>query len=255
MDTFSSSNLKKIFNYQFEDENWKKKLAIAGGLTLASFIIPIVPILALSGYMMKIIKQIVEGDGQPSLPEWEDWGNLILNGLKLTAQAFVFTLPLILAFIIGYGSMFLPLILTEIAAESGDAGAEGLGVIITMLGMGGGYFMFGLVTLLSVVMWFFQTVIIGHVAVTEQFSAAFRFREWWRILRANTGEFLLAFVFVFGLTMLFSYVYYFFAMTIVLICLLPFLLSAVSAYMMTVIAPLYGQVYRTSRNKLEETEA
>ncbi len=48
MDTFSSSNLKNIFTYPFEDENWKKKLAIAGGLTLASFIIPIVPLLALA---------------------------------------------------------------------------------------------------------------------------------------------------------------------------------------------------------------
>jgi uncharacterized protein DUF4013 len=251
MDTFTSSNLKKIFTYPFEDENWKKKLAIAGGLTLASFIIPIIPWLALCGYMMKIIKQIVEGDGQPSLPEWEDWGSLILNGMKLTLQAFIFALPLILIISIGYGAMFLPIILTELAAESGDTGGEGLLVLISMLGMGGGYFMFGLVMLLSIVLGFFQSVIIGHVSFTEQFSAAFRFGEWWRILRSNTGEFLLAFVFVMGISMLFSFVYQFFVLTIVLMCLLPFLLAAASAYMTTIIAPLYGQVYRASLEKMK----
>lgn len=251
MDTFTSSSLKKIFTYPFEDENWKKKLAIAGGLVLASFIIPILPLLALSGYMMKIIKQIVEGDGQPSLPEWDDWGALILNGLKLTAQAIVFALPLFLIMFIAYGTMFLPIILTELAAESGDTGGEGLLVLISMLGMGGGYFMFGLVMLLSIVLGFFQSVIIGHVSVTEQFSAAFRFHEWWRILRSNFSEFLLAFVFVMGISMLFSFIYQFFALTIVLICLLPFLLAAASAYMTTIIAPLYGQVYRASIEKME----
>ncbi len=71
--------------------------------------------------------------------------------------------------------------------------------LISMLGMGGGYFMFGLVMLLSIVLGFFQSVIIGHVSVTEQFSAAFRFGEWWRILRSNIGEFLLAFVFIMGI--------------------------------------------------------
>ncbi len=251
MDTFSSSNLKNIFTYPFEDENWKKKLAIAGGLTLASFIIPIVPWLAVVGYMMRIIKQVVESDGEPALPEWDDWGELLLNGLKWIGQYFIYTLPLIVLLFVGYGAMFFPMLLTGLAAESGDTGGEGLFAIIFMLSMGGSYFIFGLIMLLSILLGFFQSVIISHISVTEQFSAAFRFREWWRILRSNTGEFLLAFVFVLGISTLFYIVYMFFSLTIVLICLLPFLLAAASAYMMTVIAPLFGQVYRASLEKMK----
>ena len=86
MDTFTSTNLKKIFTYPFEDENWQKKLAIAGGLMLASFIIPILPFLALYGYMMKIIKNVVEGDGQPSLPEWDDWGELLPERIETAGR-------------------------------------------------------------------------------------------------------------------------------------------------------------------------
>ena len=219
---------------------------------LANFIIPIVPLLALYGYMMRIIKQVVEGNGEPTLPEWDDWGELLLNGLKLLGQSFIFALPLIILWFVGYGAMFFPIVLSELAVESGDmGGSEGLLTMISLLTMGGSYIMFGLVILLSGVLGFFQSVIICHVAVTEQFAAAFRFREWWRILRSNLGEFLLAFVFIMGLSIGISILYQVLIFTIVLCCIIPFVLSAASGYLMLVMAPLFGRVYRNALEKME----
>ena len=251
MDTFTSANLKTIFTYPFKDEHWQGKLAIAGGLMFASFIIPIVPYLALAGYMMRIIKQVVEGDGDPALPEWDDWGELLLNGLKLVGQSFIFALPLIILWFIGYGTMFFPVVLSELAAESGDMGPEGLWMIISLLTMGGSYILFGLVILLSFLLGFIQSVIICHVAVTEQFAAAFRFREWWRILRSNLGEFLLAFIFIMGLSIGLGAIYQVLMLTIVLCCILPFVLSAASGYLMLVMPPLFGRVYRRALEKMK----
>jgi len=255
MDTFNSANLKKVFTYMFEDENWQNKLLIAVALMFGSFIIPIVPFLALYGYMMKLIKNIVDGDGQPALPEWDDWGNLILNGLKLLGQSLIFSLPIIILWIVGYSGMFFPIILGEMAAESGDMGSEGLWTVITLLATGGGYIMFGLVMLFSLVLGFLQSAIICHVSVTEQFSAAFRFGEWWRILRANIGEFLLIAVFALGLYMGIGTLSQILMMTIVLCCLMPIVMTFASVYLMFVMAPLFGQAYRTGVKKLEEADA
>ena len=202
--------------------------------------------------MMRIIKQVVEGDGEPALPEWDDWGELLLNGLKLLGQSFLFSLPLIILWFVGYGAMFFPIVLSELAAESGDmGGSEGLLTMVSLLTMGGSYIMFGLVILLSVVLGFIQSVVICHVAVTGQFAAAFRFREWWRILRSNLGEFLLACVFTMGLYIGIVTIYQVLVFTIVLCCIVPFVLSAASGYLMLVVAPLFGRVYRRALEKME----
>ncbi|MCD4672344.1 MAG: DUF4013 domain-containing protein [Anaerolineaceae bacterium] len=251
MDTFTSTNLKKYFSYPFEDKNWQGKLAIAGGLMLACFIIPVLPLLALYGYMMRIIKQVVEGDGQPTLPEWDDWGDLMMSGLKLMGEMFIFALPLLVLWIAGYGAMFFPAMLSGLAAESGDMGSESLWLVVTLLSAGGGYIMFGLVVFLSLLLGFTQSVVMCHVAVTGQFSAAFRFGEWWRILRSNFGEFLLAYVFILGLSVGVSVVYQILMMTIVLCCILPIVLSAASIYLMLFTMPLLGQVYRAALEKME----
>ncbi len=111
MKTFTSANLKTVFTYMFKGEDWQNKLLITGALMLVSFIIPIVPLLALFGYLMKFVKNVIEGDGQPSLPEWDDGRDLIRNGFKLLGLSIIFSLPVIILWIIGFGIMLSPLIL------------------------------------------------------------------------------------------------------------------------------------------------
>lgn len=249
METFTSSNLKQLFTYPFKDQQWQGKLAIAAALMFANFIIPILPMVALYGYMMRIIKQVVEGDGQPALPAWDDWGELLLNGLKLMGQALVFSLPLILLMAIAYGGMFFASFSSAMLAENSTAGHETLNAMMSLLTLGGSYLIFGLVIFLSVIAGFLQSVILPHVAVTGQFTAAFRFGEWWRLLRSNFGEFLLAYVFVLALGIGIGFLYQMLMLTIVLCCVVPFVASVSSVYVLLVSASLYGQVYRTALAK------
>jgi hypothetical protein len=243
-ETFKSENLKVFFSYPFEDKKWQGKLAVATALMFANFIIPVLPILALYGYVARIIRQVVEGTGKPILPEWEDWGDLLLTGLKVLAPMLVFSLPFIALMIFAYGSWFFPALFAGLAAESGDMGPEGVWVILTLLSTGLGLILFGLAMLLAVLVGVLQPVIMCHVAVTNQFSAAFRIGEWWRIFRSNLGEFLLAYVFIVGLSIGVGLIYQFAAMTVVLCCILPILLSAASVYLLLVMAPMFAQVYR-----------
>ena len=237
MKTFTSANLKTVFTYMFKGENWQNKLLITGALMLVSFIIPIVPLLALFGYLVKFVKNVIEGDGQPALPEWDDGRDLIRNGFKMLKLLIVLSLPLIILWIIPYGIVISPLILLYMYHIISD----GLEMLITLLAVLAAYASLGL----SFVVIFLQCISICHATTKGQFSAAFRFGEWWSILRANIGEFLLVFVIMFGL--------YF--GTNILSAGLFFLLPLGRAYTILVLAPLIGQAYRAGVKKLEAAEA
>lgn len=250
-ETFSSENLKLFFSYPFEDEKWQGKLAVAGALMFANFIIPVLPMLVLYGYVARIIHRVVNGDGKPSLPEWDDWGDLALTGLKVLGPMIIFSLPFIVLMVFAYGSWFFPAIFAGLVAESGGPSQEGLWVLLNLLSTGVGFLLFGLAMLLATLLGVLLPVVMCHVASTGEFSAAFRFGEWWRIFRSNLGEFLLAYVFALGLSLGLSTIYQFAAMTIILCCVLPFFVSAISVYLLLVMAPMFGQVYRTALEKME----
>lgn len=118
MKTFTSANLKIVFTYMFKGEDWQNKLLITAALMLVSFIIPILPLLALFGYLMKFVKNVIEGDGQPALPEWDDGRDMIRNGFKLLGLSLIFSLSLIILWIIGFGIIFSPFILMFMDSES-----------------------------------------------------------------------------------------------------------------------------------------
>jgi Protein of unknown function (DUF4013) len=243
--TFTSANLKTVFTYMFKGEDWQNKLLITAALMLVSFIIPILPLLALFGYLMKFIKNVIEGDGQPALPEWDDGRDLIRNGFKLLGLSLIFSLSLIILWIIGFGIIFSPFILMFMDSESSFMVPVGTFMLIGLFSAFGEYLMFGL----SLVVVFLQSVSVCHVSVKGQFSAAFRFGEWGRILRANVGEFLLVFVIMFGLilgTNLLSSILFF---------LLPIVMPFSRACSVFILAPLFGQAYRTGMKKLEEAES
>ena len=65
--------------YPFQDQEWIKKLAIAGLLVFVSFI-PVFPVVFLLGYLGEIIRRIVIDQQKPSLPEWDDLGSYFQSG-------------------------------------------------------------------------------------------------------------------------------------------------------------------------------
>jgi hypothetical protein len=78
--------LGKSFSFVFEDDEWITKVLIAvgvllGGIDLGILVIPaIVAALLLSGYGLEIARRVIHSDSQV-LPEWDDWGALLSDGL------------------------------------------------------------------------------------------------------------------------------------------------------------------------------
>ncbi|MGZ6317621.1 MAG: DUF4013 domain-containing protein [Anaerolineales bacterium] len=81
-------DIGKAFSYQFEDKQWITKLGIGA-------LISLVPILnvALSGYMVAIIRNVAANEGEP-LPDWGDLGNKFREGLILAAASLIYAAPL-----------------------------------------------------------------------------------------------------------------------------------------------------------------
>lgn len=248
-----------ILHFPFQDPEWRKKFIIGGALIFANYIVPIVPMLAVAGYMMKIMGQAIQGE-EPSLPEWDDWGDLIIEGLKGTGIAMIYLLPGYFLLISGYlfliFSPFLALPFTAAAGSGGDptAGiAASLGVtvvasflMIVFMGIGLFLILGGLLPL---------PLAIGNYLKEGEFSAALRVKEIWSLLKVNKRGFVAAWVICFGLIYLMYFPMVLLYFTIILICLLPFILPPFLVYIQSIVAVVFGQYYRETRRIWEEKTA
>lgn len=250
---FTTANLQTLLAFPFRDTEWKKKFLVGSLVTIGSFIIPFVPFAFVYGYQFQIMRRIIVEKGEPFLPEWQDWNKLLLDGFKLLGVVMVFMLPILILFFGGYGlALVVPILGGFFAAMSEQTGGTP-DFMLTSMGLvsaGGMFACYGLALLLAVPVGVVMPAILGHVVATDQFSAAFRLREWWAIFRANLGGFLLAFVLMMALSLVLSSVFTVLYCTIILCCLVPVVMGPMTMYLLTIYGALFGQVYRDGVEKL-----
>ena len=88
-------DIGKALTFIPDDKEWIKKMAIAGGIVFASSIIPLIPLLFLIGYQVAVAKNVMNEKEEP-LPEWEEWGQLFMDGVVVWAAQFVYAIPVVL---------------------------------------------------------------------------------------------------------------------------------------------------------------
>lgn len=74
--------------YLQRDENWVRTVLIGGVLSLLSVFI--VPIVLVGGYYVRVLRATMYGVEEP--PEFDEWGDLAMDGLKAFAIGFVYFL-------------------------------------------------------------------------------------------------------------------------------------------------------------------
>lgn len=112
-----------------ESEEWMKTILIGGVLSIFSFLI--LPIVLVYGYIIQVLRARYEG--QPEAPEFEDWGELLSDGVQAVVIGFVyFLIPGIIGAVTVGGSMLAFLTGTEAGMATGFAGLLG-GFFITFI--------------------------------------------------------------------------------------------------------------------------
>jgi len=258
-ETMSTLSLKRLFRFPFQAPNWQSRFLVGSALILANYVIPIVPGIFVAGYALRVMRQTLAGQ-EPELPAWDDWGELTKDGLRAVLVSLVYFLPGLLVFMGGtaiyfFGNLYLPL------ATSASGKPDEMLVALPAILLGSMAILFismlaGM--LLSLLGAISMPAATAHFVAQEEVRAAFRVRQWWRILRTDKLGYFISWVIVAGLlAVLYSgamLAYY----TLILCCLIPILTAPITLYVLLVGAALFGETYReSSANQLnrEQEEA
>ncbi len=190
------------FTFVTKDKNWIGKVAIGSLLVVTG--IGFIPVL---GWMLEITRRVIRNDSQP-LPDWNNFGQYVVDGLKLTAVALIWSLPLVLVILSFAGA----------AAAFADQASDDT--------------TFGLVlALLSPAAW-------GHLAETGSFGEAANPARAWALVGPHLGDFIVVGLLAWLASAMLSTVG-------TLLCLIGVFPATV--YTFAIYGHLWGQLYRNSR--------
>jgi hypothetical protein len=139
-------DIGRAVQYWLQDPDWIKKVLIGGLIA----IIPFIGWLLVGGYMVRTVQRVGSGADVP-LPEWDQWGDDLVRGLKLLGVIIIWMLPLWV------------LTICSIALSAADETAGGAaGFLLSCLSM-----------IYSIAFAFILPVLFSRLAGREQFADAF----------------------------------------------------------------------------------
>ncbi|MCS7177948.1 MAG: DUF4013 domain-containing protein [Anaerolineae bacterium] len=240
MDRHILSNLTSLFRFPFQGHDWANRFIVGCALLFAGWVVPIVPVLFIYGYAVDLMRRVIRGD-EPSLPPWENWGRLFVDGLRAWVVGLVYLLPgtviLVGGFMLYMVGSFGMIPLAE--RQPPDALLFSFFVLI------GVYFLSYLVGSLL----FFLGLIplpaaTAHFVAEDRLGAAFQVRRWWAVLRERGWEYLIVWILLFGITLLIYLILMGVYSTMCLCWLVPILAAPMAFYTTLVAAALFGLVWR-----------
>ena len=215
-------NIGRAFTYLTEDQEWWKKILILGLISL----IPVAGQLYVLGYVLAVLKNVIQGQEVPLPPAVDDFGGRIVKGLMLGIITFIYVLPFVV--LVVCSSLVPQIFLTVIDDES---------LATTLMTVWAGCF--GCITLIvGVLSGLLVPFLWGVYADTGNFGAAFQLGKIFGMLKSAIGPTLIVIVVLnlFGLVA---------AQIGMLICGVGAIFTFV--YTQLVAAFLYGSLYKQAR--------
>ena len=169
------------FTYVFEDPEWIVKVVIGGLMYILSIFL--IGIFFIFGYCARLTRNVADGAARP-LPQWDDWGNDLVEGLKLFVIVLIYYAPVMIIFMVAMGGMAM------LGAIADDTGADGVAAVA------GGMFSIGMCLLYVLAL---AVAVILPAALTlavmrRSFAAAFDFRAVFAYMGQNGTNYILAIV-------------------------------------------------------------
>lgn len=176
----------RAFRFVFEDRDWVAKLLLGGVILL----IPIFGVFALTGYMIAVIRRVLNADPNP-LPDWSELGQRFVDGLLVSVAGLVYALPgLLLAC-----PIFFVWVLPALGGESEDLATALASVAgIVAIGLSCIVFLYGLLLV------FLTPVIYLQYAGYGRIGACLRVGDIARFTLRNVGDLFLLLLIVVALS-------------------------------------------------------
>ena len=119
-------DIAKALTFIIEDERWLEKLAIGVGIVLvSSFLAPLLigllGFFIVAGYAIRLLQNVRDGQPRP-LPEWNQWSEDFVRGLKIAIVTIIWALPIFV--------VVVPMGVGVALADSGREAAEIFGGLI-----------------------------------------------------------------------------------------------------------------------------
>lgn len=173
-------DIGKSFTFPFEDKQWITKLGLGGLITF-------IPILnfAWTGYTVELIRNVMNDAPEP-LPNWDDFGKKLTDGLLLTVATIVYSLPIIIVFCLPMSFMIVPAIL------SGNADMQGLAEAVAGLGTALFFCLLCVFVVYSLALSVIFPAILVIFAREGTLASCFKFREVFELISKNSTPFLTA---------------------------------------------------------------
>lgn len=152
---------------KYPSSNWKKVL-ILGVMTLFSFLI--IPLFIAMGYFLRVLKASLAG--LEELPEFDEWVDMIVDGIKVLLVWIVYSLPAIVIMAVSMITIWGSLSSVAAMQSTGISPTTALGMF-TGIGFVGMIVAMLYLLIITPVLY----VAIANLAYNEELGAAFRFSE------------------------------------------------------------------------------
>ncbi len=237
-------SVKAFLRFPFTGPDWQGRFLVGSALMLGSFIIPIIPFIFVLGYVLEIMRRVINGE-EPSLLPWNDFGKYAANGVKGFVACLVYLLPG-LVFVIGSYILYFASVFFSPESERAPL-AIFLGMGLFMLGL-----FIGLILLIlgSIPL----PAALANLAAKGNIGAALDISDWWSLIRSNPWGYLGAWVLTVGIGSIGYWLTILPYYTVILCCLSYLLWAPVGFYTLVAGGAAFGQFYRESSFSTKEIE-
>ncbi len=235
---FFGFDLKEILTFPFKDQESRKYFLMGCLVALAAFFIPILPYLVLFGYAVRIARQVMNNEA-PRMVAWDDWSGMVKDGVKVFGIRLILVSPILILLIpLIISSIAFPIVMNSVNSSE----VESVATVFSLL-------------IFASICCIVPLSIPGaemHVIEKDDFMAGLRFKEWWPIFRANLSGFIAALAITYVVSMAVSLVIQILGATLILACLVPFLLLAMTLHLTILMFVLGAQAYKVGKEKLAQ---
>jgi len=217
--------LEDGLSYPMQGDSWIAQMLIGG--VLLTFFFLLIPLLAFNGYLLRVIGTTVQGESEP--PAWDDWGELIVDGIKFSIVGFVYSIvPMVVIF--GIGGTLIGL--------GGAAGDSGGGIIA-----GFGLIAFLLLIPVLFLIYYIVPAALANMAVEGSLGAAFDFSLLKNVVL--TSDYFIAVLMPIVVGIITNIISNVLAFTVIGLVLVPF----VSYYGQVAVFRMFGTAFANQTNK------